>query len=168
LVWSYTSFSQYLIQYSGNIKEEVEWFVLRRHGGWGIIGLSLVFLHFALPFAVLLSSSMKTNPRNLWKIAAFIVFMRWIDLLYLSRPNLEPHLFHPLPISDIGTWCFMGGAWFLLWVYQVQRRPLVPEFDPRFAYFWNLDQHAHADHAEHNDHGTIAHPEPLQGAEAMN
>jgi hypothetical protein len=150
LVWSYLSFSQYLIQYSGNIAEEVEWYVVRRHGGWGLIGLSLVFLHFILPFGVLLSSAMKTNPRNLWKLAAFILIMRWIDLLYLTRPNLDPNLLSALHIADLGTFCLMGGAWLLLWVREVQKRPLVPRHDPRFAYNWEIHEHdrAHGDHME--------------------
>jgi hypothetical protein len=158
LVWSYMSFSQYLIQYSGNIKEEVEWFVIRRHGGWGIIGLSLIFLQFALPFAVLLSSSMKTNPRNLWKIAAFILVMRWIDLLYLSRPNLDPNLPSALHLSDVGTWCLMGGAWLLMWIREVQRRPLVPQYDPRFAYQWALltEHHDHAPEGYEDDPASTA------------
>lgn len=156
LVWAYMSFSQYLIQYSGNIKEEVEWYVVRRHGGWGVIGLMEIFLHFALPFAVLLSSSMKTNPKNLWKIAAFILVMRWFDLLYLSRPNLDPNLMSAVHLSDLGTWCLMGGAWLLLWSREVQRRPLVPQYDPRFAYNWALHEQ---ERAHEDDHGGIAHQE---------
>lgn len=159
LVWSYLSFSQYLIQYSGNIAEEVGWYVVRRHGGWGIVGLMLVFLHFALPFAVLLSSAMKTNPRNLWKIAAFMLFMRWVDLLYLSRPSLEGNLLEALNIADVGTFCIIGGAWLWLWASQVQKRPLVPAHDPRFAYNWAVHEH-HREHGEPDEEIAYAVPVP--------
>jgi hypothetical protein len=167
LAWAYLSFSQYLIQYSGNIAEEVEWYVVRRHGGWGLIGLALVFLHFVLPFAVLLASAMKTNPRNLWKIAAFVLFMRWVDMLYISRPNLEPNLWSTLHLADIGTFCLMGGAWLWLWAVEVQKRPLVPRYDPRFAYNWEIHQHdrAHGDHLETEQEADITsapHVPPLQ------
>jgi hypothetical protein len=161
LAWSYLSFSQYLIQYSGNIAEEVEWYVVRRHGGWGLIGLALVFLHFVLPFAVLLSSSMKTNPRNLWKIAAFILFMRWIDMLYISRPNLDPNFLSALHLADVGTFCLMGGAWLWLWGVEVQKRPLVPRYDPRFSYNWEIHEHdrAHGDHLEEEQEADVT-PSP--------
>lgn len=143
LAWAYLSFSQYLIQYAGNIAEEVEWYVVRRHGGWGIIGLFLVFLHFALPFLALLSSSLKVYPRNMWKLAAFLLVMRWIDLLYLTRPNYQANLIEGLHIADIGTFCLMGGAWLFLWSREVQRRPLVPRYDPRFALNWAILEHHH-------------------------
>jgi hypothetical protein len=153
LVWAYMSFSQYLIQYSGNIKEEVEWYVVRRHGGWGIIGLSLVFLHFALPFAVLLASAVKTNPKNLWRIAAFVLFIRWVDLMYLSRPNLEPNLLKALHLADVGTFCLLGGVWLFWWSREVQKRPLIPAHDPRFSYNWELHEHdrEHEGHT-HEEH----------------
>src|SRR5690606_13732578 len=104
-----------LIQYSGNLAEDVGWYTVRREGGWGVIGLMLVFLQFALPFAVLLSSAVKTRPQNLAKIAAFILIMRWVDLLYLTRPAFSSTLVGGLYIADIGLMLLMGGIWMWLW-----------------------------------------------------
>lgn len=147
LVWSYISFSQYLIQYSGNMAEEVGWFTMRREGGWGIIGLMVVFLHFALPFAVLLSSLMKTKPQNLAKIAAFILFMRWIDLLYQNRPPFSETLLGGLYLADLGLMLLLGGIWMWLWAEQMKKQPLVPLHDPRFSKEWQILEH-HRAHGE--------------------
>jgi len=57
MLWAYMSFSQYLITYSGNTSEEVIWYIQRNQGGWGIVSLSLIFIHFALPFLVLVRGS---------------------------------------------------------------------------------------------------------------
>ena len=55
MLWAYLSFSQFLIIWSGNLPEEIPWYVERIRGGWGVIALLLVFGHFALPFMLLLS-----------------------------------------------------------------------------------------------------------------
>lgn len=148
LVWAYCSFSQYLLQYSGNIAEDASWYAIRREGGWGVVGLMLVFLHFALPFAVLLSSLMKTKPRNLAKIAAFILFMRWVDLLYLTRPAFSTTLLGGLHIADIGIFLLLGGIWIWAWAEQMKKAPLVPLYDPRFAEHWQIEEHERQEAAE--------------------
>lgn len=162
LVWSYCSFSQYLIQYSGNIAEDVAWYTLRREGGWGIIGLMLVFLHFALPFAVLLSSLMKTKPQNLAKIAGFIFFMRFVDLLYLTRPSFSDTLWGGLYIADLGLFLLLGGIWFWIWAEQMKKRPLLPLHDPRFSMHWKIHEY-HAAHGESEDAIFAVAATPEQG-----
>lgn len=143
LVWSYVTFSQYLIQYSGNLAEEVGWFVKRGSGGWGILGISLIFLHFALPFAVLLSSLMKTRPKNTAKIAAFILFMRLVDLMYLTRPAFHGNdtLLGSLYWSDLGLLLLLGGIWFFIWSTEIAKRPLLMLHDPRFTEHWKVHEY---------------------------
>ena len=51
MVWAYFNFSQFLIIWSGNIPEETGWFLDRMKGGWGWIGVLLIFFHFAFPFS---------------------------------------------------------------------------------------------------------------------
>jgi hypothetical protein len=50
VLWAYFSFSQYLIIWSGNLPEEIEWYLHRLQGGWQALGISLAVFHFALPF----------------------------------------------------------------------------------------------------------------------
>ena len=35
MLWAYFSFSQFLIIWSGNLPEEIPWYLERLHGGWG-------------------------------------------------------------------------------------------------------------------------------------
>ena len=44
MVWAYFSFSQFLIIWSGNLAEEIPWYLERLQGGWQYIGLALVLL----------------------------------------------------------------------------------------------------------------------------
>lgn len=151
LVWAYCSFSQYVIIYSGNVAENAIWYTVRRAGGWGILGLMLVGLHFALPFLCLLSSSLKVKPQNLARLAAFVLFMRWVDLIWLTRPSATNTLASGVYLADLGTMLLLGGVWLYLWADQVKKRPLVPLYDPRFSENWKID-HAHG-HGHGDNHG---------------
>ena len=55
----YLAFSQFLIIWSGNLPEEIPWYLDRIRGGWGVIAsLDFVF-HWFIPFTLLLSRDLK-------------------------------------------------------------------------------------------------------------
>lgn len=130
LLWAYMSFSQYLITYSGNTAEEVSWYLDRRRGGWGVISLSLIVVHFLFPFLVLLlGSNLKRSPRRLAGLAAFLVAMRFLDLFWWVTPTFRNHL--SVSVADLGTPLLIGGIWLWLWAGQIKDRYLIPLHDPR-------------------------------------
>src|SRR5260370_20542641 len=53
MVWAYFSFSQFLIIWSGNLPEEIPWYLRRFQGGWRVVGLFLVGFPFAGPLPLL-------------------------------------------------------------------------------------------------------------------
>src|SRR5262249_61025779 len=59
MLWAYFSFSQFLIIWAGNLREEIPFYLKRFENGWGLISLLLVVGHFALPFCLLLSRDLK-------------------------------------------------------------------------------------------------------------
>lgn len=126
MLWAYTSFSQYLITYSGNTLEEVGWYVHRNRGGWWILSSALVFLHFFFPFLVLLlGSKVKRTPSRLAQIAGFIIFMRFVDLLYWVVPTFRESITMLSP-SDLGAPVLLGGIWLHQWVAGLSGKSLVP------------------------------------------
>jgi hypothetical protein len=130
MLWGYMSFSQYLITYSGNLAEEVGWYIDRRQGNWGIISLALIPFHFFLPFLILLiGSRIKRNPARLAKVALFLIAMRFIDLFWWVAPTFRNHL--SISAADLGAPLMIGGIWLWLWAGQVRDRYLVPLHDPR-------------------------------------
>ncbi len=130
LLWAYMSFSQYLITFSGNTQEEVIWYVDRKIGGWGVISLSLVPLHFALPFLVLLiGDKVKRSPQRLATIAGWIIFMRFVDLWWIVVPTFRPTL--SFSLADLGAPLFIGGIWMWVWLQQLKDKPIVALHDPR-------------------------------------
>lgn len=133
MLWAYMTFSQYLIIYSGNLAEEVPWYLVRARNGWGNLSLGLIIVHFALPFAILIvNSSLKKNPRTLGNLALFIALMRFLDLFWWVAPNFRSSIFD-LNAADLGAPLLIGGIWLTFWAQAVaaERRPLVSVYDPR-------------------------------------
>lgn len=129
MIWAYLEISQFLIMWAGNLPEEIPWYIRRSQGGWQVVSMALVLLHFALPFVLLLSKGRKRNPRTLAPVAIFISVMRLVDLYWLIGPEFHhEHLqFHVLDlIVPIG----LIALWFTLFGYQVRKRALVPVNDP--------------------------------------
>ncbi|MBK9155882.1 MAG: hypothetical protein IPM25_17015 [Chloracidobacterium sp.] len=136
MVWAYFNFSQFLIIYSGNIPEETGWYITRMSGAWGVIGIMLVLLHFALPYLLLLRQDLKRKAKILATIAIFILVMRLIDMFYLIGPNprinmhgLEKGAFM-LSWMDFVAPVAVGGIWLWYFFGQLMKRPLVPVMDP--------------------------------------
>ncbi len=89
--WAYISFSQYMLYWYANLPEEILWFQKRFEAGWGAVALSLLFLHFALPFFVLLLRQAKRIYPILAVVAVFLLVMHWVDLWWITMPAMLPH-----------------------------------------------------------------------------
>ncbi|MDF2441710.1 MAG: hypothetical protein JWN98_2694, partial [Abditibacteriota bacterium] len=133
MLWAYMNYSQWVIIWSGNIAEEVEWYVPRVQTSWVYVGAILIACHFVLPFLTLLSSSVKVRIDNLAKLAVLILVMRLIDLRFYITPTFSPNAYFT-NIADIGAVLGLTGIWLWLWAREMMKsRSLVPDNDPRFA-----------------------------------
>ncbi len=138
MLWAYFAFSQYLIIWSGNLPEEIGYYLERIHGAWGALIIAIALLHFAAPFLFLLSRSLKRNPRQLVLVALLILVMRMIDLLWMLVPAFKEH--HWIWLDVIALLGF-GGLWLGLFAWQLSKRALVPINDPQFDSVMATDVH---------------------------
>ncbi|MGE5413136.1 MAG: hypothetical protein ACM3NW_03105 [Syntrophomonadaceae bacterium] len=131
MFWAYVTFSQYLIIWSGNLPEEISWYLARFRGGWGWVGLAVLFLQFILPFLLLLSRRANRNPRTLSLAAALVVAMRFVDLSWMVLPAFSRGRFviHP---TDLSLPVALGGLWLGVYFRNLAARPLLPVHDPGF------------------------------------
>jgi hypothetical protein len=144
MLWSYFAFSQFLIIWSGNLPEEISWYLPRIRGAWGAIALTVIVLHFAFPFLFLLSRSLKRNAGKLVIVAVLILLMRLVDLFWMIAPSFPPEHFH-VSWMDLVAPIAMGGWWFSFFAWALTKRALIPINDP--TYETVLEQkHAHAGH----------------------
>ncbi|MBI2151014.1 MAG: hypothetical protein HYU27_10495 [Acidobacteria bacterium] len=132
LFWAYIAFSQFLIVWSENLKEEIPWYFSRTRGGWQGIGLSLIMLQFALPFILLLSRATKRRSQALALVALVVLAMRLVDLFWVVAPA-----FHPTGLSvhwlDLVSPVGIGGIWIWTFLWLLKKRALLPLHDPRFS-----------------------------------
>lgn len=146
MLWAYFAFSQFLIVWSGNLPEEIQWYLPRLRGGWGAIAVSVVFFHFAFPFLLLLSASLKRNARKLQMLAGLILLMRILDLFWMIAPEFSPALFY-VSWMDVVAPIAMGGLWFAMFAWQLRKRPLIPINDPQYdSVLAQAQAPAHAGH----------------------
>jgi hypothetical protein len=142
MVWAYFSFSQLLIIWSGNLPEEIPWYLERFARGtqWRWMGVALILLNFALPFLLLLSRDLKHNRRRLMAVAWLLIAMRFVDLLWLIAPELVgghagQAASHGLSIGSYINYAAavigVGGLWLGWFFYQLRQRALVPYNDPQ-------------------------------------
>lgn len=129
MLWAYIALSQFLIIWSGNLPEEIPWYLVRMRGGWGAIGLLLAIFHFAVPFVLLLQAGVKRNPRTLLGLAGLVLVVRALDLVWTVAPSFSAHghqdgvrvaLLAPLAILGL------AGLWLAEFVRQLRSRSLLP------------------------------------------
>ena len=132
MLWAYFAFSQYLIIWSGNLAEEIPWYLDRTHGGWQYFALLIIVFHFMVPFVLLLSRSLKKKGRMLAAVAGGIMFMRMIDLFWLIEPNFKQD--PAVPWAQLWMYVVvpvaMGGLWMAAFLTSLRSRPLLPLADP--------------------------------------
>jgi hypothetical protein len=132
MLWTYTAFSQFLIVWAENLVDEAPWYLHRTSGGWQGVALALIVLQFAVPFVLLLSRVVKRSALALSLVAAGVLAMQWVSLVWLVAPA-----FHPDGLSihwmDFAAPLGVGGIWLAVFLRGLMDRPLLPLHDPRFA-----------------------------------
>ncbi len=131
MLWAYIAFSQYLIVWSGNLPEEIPWYLERTQHGWEKIAVGLILLHFAIPFLLLLSRARKRSKRRLVRVALLLIVLRFVDLFWIVAPMQGLGL--TLHWVDIAAPIGIGGLWLATFTWFLQRRDLMPFSDPRMA-----------------------------------
>lgn len=86
LLWTYMAFMQWLIVWSGDLPEEIGWYLMRGGVGWTALLIATVALHFALPAAGLLSGSVKRNPDRVAAFASLVLAGHLLDVIWRLSP----------------------------------------------------------------------------------
>jgi hypothetical protein len=129
MLWAYFGFSQLLIIWSGNLPEEITFFRSRLYGGWGVVAVIVLIFHFFVPFFFLLPRDVKRSAKLLPTIALWLIFMRIVDLFWLTRPEFTPRAVPAL--MDVGAVAALGGIWLAVYAMYLKSQPLLPLGDPK-------------------------------------
>ena len=131
MLWAYFGFSQLLIIWSGNQPEEISFYRSRLFGGWGVVAIMVLVLHFFIPFFALLSRDVKRNQAVLPRIAMWLLVMRCVDLYWWTRPEFTSNALPSL--WDLAALLALGGLWLWFFAMQLKQLPLLPLGEPKLA-----------------------------------
>jgi hypothetical protein len=149
IFWAYVSFSQFFLIWYANITEETRYFLLRNTENWNLVSLSLVFMHFALPFLALLRSDVKKKPKFMVILCFYILLMHVVDVYHMIIPERGPSVGL---VVDHAPQLWLSGSWFgdilalivtvsgFLFIYlrHLSSAALYPHRDPRILESANL------------------------------
>lgn len=152
MLWGYTSLSQFLIIWNGNIPETTSYYKTRSSemhpagmeaNHWGAIGLLLMVGRFFVPFFALLSPRIKKYPENLRLVGGWILVMHIFEIYLLVQPSIPGRALQG-PIASHLVWDLLafvgvGALWLAAFAFQTAKVPLVPTYDTRLEAL----KHAH-------------------------
>jgi hypothetical protein len=130
--WTYIAFSQLLLIWIAGLPEETPFYITRFNPGWRGVGIFLIFFHFFVPFGLLLSRSLKRDPRKLAGVGFLILLVNYVDIYWLVMPTLYPGgaTFHwTQPAAFLG----IGGLALAVGMSRLRGRLPVPIRDPYLA-----------------------------------
>jgi hypothetical protein len=142
----YLTFAEFLIIWSGNVPDEIPWYLNRIHGGWWTICTLDFVAHWLIPFVLLLSRDIKRNKKKMIWITCWMIFARCIDMFWLIEPNFRDsagklHIsggmlaYVTVPVTVI-------ALWMAYYMTQLMARPLVNVNDPHLEEMLE-PEHAH-------------------------
>lgn len=137
MFWAYIAFSQYLLIWYADLPDETSWLQYRWNGSWKYISIATIFIHFVIPFLVLISRGVKTNLKVLKVMSIWLLAAHALDLYWLVMPMSS------LDGAPIG-WqelCFpfiVTGLAIIVFKLKADRTNLIPVKDPKLESGFNF------------------------------
>jgi hypothetical protein len=125
MLWAYTAFSQFLLVWYGNIKEEIPYYLIREHGTWGLLAAILIIFHFFLPFTMLLMRGIKDRPSTIRIVTVIILVMRFVDIYWLTAPAHYGARFY-FSWMTVAAFAAVGGIWMWAFIQQLKGQTIIP------------------------------------------
>jgi hypothetical protein len=144
----YLTFAEFLIIWSGNVPDEIPWYLARIRGGWWYICTLDFVCHWLIPFCLLLSRDLKRDKRRMSALAIFMIFARVVDLFWIIEPNFKDAASNLHLAGNIGILAYLTvplavmAAWAAYYFTQLMSRPLVNVNDPHLEEMLE-PEHAH-------------------------
>lgn len=123
-IWLYLAFSQYIIVWAADLPHETRWHAARQRGTAGVLGVVLLFIHFIVPFGLLLSANLKRRPRHLAVVAGILLAARLAAYCWTVLPAC-PGVEWRSTIGLLATSSLLGTLWVAMYRYGESRLPTI-------------------------------------------
>ncbi len=144
--WGYIAFSQYMLLWYANLPETTGWLLRRglstipgQQNAFTWVAIAVLFGHFLIPFAGLMSRHVKRTRPGLLFWAVWLMVFHYLDLIWIVKPELSfingigPIHDYVLNVGLIDLCCVLGigGVFVAAWVKMAGAGALRPLHDPR-------------------------------------
>ncbi len=132
----YLCFAEFLIIWSGNVPDEIPWYLHRIRGGWWVICSLDVICHWVIPFCILLSRDIKRSKAKMIWVCVFMLLARLIDMFWLIEPNFSDAAGNLHLSGNIGILAYVTvpiavvAFWMFFYLNELTKRPLINVNDP--------------------------------------
>jgi hypothetical protein len=132
----YLTFAEFLIIWSGNLPDEIPWYLHRIHGGWWVVCSLDAICHWVIPFCILLSRDIKRSKSKMIWVASFMILARLIDMWWLIEPNFNDAAGNLHLAGNTGMFAYITvpvaviALWLVVYFTELMKRPLINVNDP--------------------------------------
>lgn len=130
IFWAYIAFCQFMLIWTADLPTEVDWYIDRMGGFFGVLAVVLIVGHFAIPFFLLLSRPLKRRANALVGVASFLLVMHWVDVLWLIVPTTNRVGSPSVWWLHVAALFFFVGLLGLVFTWRASGRSLLVEGDP--------------------------------------
>lgn len=121
LGWAFMVFAQFIIIWSGNLPDEIVWYLHRRQWPWQLLGWVALLLFLLLPFTILLSNAAKRGRNQLMLatlscLAGHVLYVHWLVLPAFEEQYSAQYWLDPAALIAIGA----GFLWIIKTHYGKQ------------------------------------------------
>lgn len=119
ILHTYIAYSQFFIIWNGNLPDHATWYAPRTRGGWGVLAVVQMVLHFFLPMFALFFRAVKRDVRMLVTVASIVLVARVLDSAWMVLPSAHDNTWLSV-LSGFAAMLGVGGIWVavLLWGWE--------------------------------------------------
>ena len=145
ILWTYMNLAQFIIIWSANLPEEITYYHNRASVEYSPLTWFLFLFQFLVPFLILLSRHTKRATFTISMIAAWILFMRVVDINWMILPSVyptegavilgraAPQLTGLQVVLSVFAPVALGTLWLGFFLRNLLKLPLLPTKDPVFS-----------------------------------
>ena len=123
IFWAFTAYSQWLIIWEENLRDEINWYLERGDAFWRAMIATIVVVHLIVPLLALVWTPAKRRPRLVRNIAVLLLFGGMLQIWWLVLPAFrDPALFWRAPVALAA----LGAMWLWLFLWRLEHRRWLP------------------------------------------
>ncbi len=128
--WAYIGFSQFVLQWYSNLREETLYYIPRMHGSWAVVSVVLALVEFLIPFFMLITKPAKMDPKRLVFVSIWLLAAHALDIYWMVMPVYNPaHAVFGL--SEVAFLLLSIGMILTVFAYKAKGNNMVPVGDPK-------------------------------------